>query len=278
MPKHARSASLASVRSAHATSENRARTKFSNQPTVTYTKGWALREPSHVRRGSALFDVFEVAVDMFGEAARVAPVDRVVARPGPTAEARALVIREGLLDLGAAVHDERALRGDGLADRAPLQHQQLARVLAGFDFDFDVRAHDGGGVLGERAIVDFGCWSRRRSRACESLRDLRGLRQRPAGAGFELHAPDRDVGVGRAAQDLGGGGGGRLPASSPAIVVTSIAATLASSLKTWRGISRLPQHREVRFGELVFARQIKPIWKSSTGLGAFWSSRGNISE
>ncbi len=68
---------------------------------------------------------FRLAVGAPREAPGVSRVHRLVARPGPAAELRALVVGEGLLDLVARVHHERAVLHDRLADRAALQQQDL---------------------------------------------------------------------------------------------------------------------------------------------------------
>jgi hypothetical protein len=52
-------------------------------------------------------------------AALVAPVDRIVAEPRPAAEARPLVVDEGLLNLRARAHDERPILHDRLRDGGP---------------------------------------------------------------------------------------------------------------------------------------------------------------
>ena len=71
-------------------------------------------------------------IDLFGSAVCVTCVtplttrkDRIVCRPGPAAEAGSLVVLEGLLDFGTGIHDERTVLTDRLADRFPLQQQEL---------------------------------------------------------------------------------------------------------------------------------------------------------
>src|SRR5690349_18882708 len=57
-----------------------------------------------------------------------ARMNRAIALPWPAAEAGALIVGEGLHDLGARIHDERTVLRNGLADRLPLQHEELGDV------------------------------------------------------------------------------------------------------------------------------------------------------
>jgi hypothetical protein len=83
------------------------------------------------------------AVDVDGEAAFAAGMDRGCFVPGPAAEAGFLEVEHGLADLAGVVHDERALLSDGLADGFALKHQDFrgSRAVHKFDWrggvDFD---------------------------------------------------------------------------------------------------------------------------------------------
>src|SRR5690606_7550638 len=72
----------------------------------------------------------------------------VVFGPRPTAEARALVVGERLLDLFASVHHERTVLSDGFCDRLALKKQTLdgsgsrRQLNGGF-----TREHDAGGLV-----------------------------------------------------------------------------------------------------------------------------------
>ena len=67
---------------------------------------------------------------MAGEATSLAIVHGTVGRPRPAAELGALVILEGLLDLGAGVHDERPVLRDRLTNGTGLQEEALSRSCA----------------------------------------------------------------------------------------------------------------------------------------------------
>ena len=84
--------------------------------------------------------MLDATVSVLGEAAGVAWVHRIVALPGPAAEARALVVEHGVDDLRARVHHEGAVLRDRLADGPPLQEDQLALVIAGHKADRGVAA------------------------------------------------------------------------------------------------------------------------------------------
>ena len=81
---------------------------------------------------------------------------RRFARPGPAAEACALVVGEGAADLGLGVHHERAVLRHRLADRAALQHEEFGAHRAAvddlerlqrIDLDRGVRVHRLAGEL-----------------------------------------------------------------------------------------------------------------------------------
>src|SRR5688572_18801119 len=77
----------------------------------------------HFRRSAV--DLLDSPVAVFGEAARVPRVHGVVFWPGPAAEAGGAVVEHRLLELGARVHHERAVMGDGLTDRFALEHEDF---------------------------------------------------------------------------------------------------------------------------------------------------------
>ena len=60
--------------------------------------------------------------------------------PGPAAEAGGAIVGESLVDLLLGVHNKRAVLGDRLADRYPLQKQEFAgaRAVAQFGIDAGV--------------------------------------------------------------------------------------------------------------------------------------------
>src|SRR5690606_5112361 len=65
------------------------------------------------------------AVGANGETAGIVAVHRVRLRPRPAPELRRLVVLERLLDLVLGVHDERAVAGLRLGDRAALEEEHL---------------------------------------------------------------------------------------------------------------------------------------------------------
>src|SRR5690606_37254480 len=69
--------------------------------------------------GGGLDPAVGVAREAFGGVA----VHRIVGGPGPAAEARRLVVVEGLADFGGRRHHERTVLDDGLADGATLEQQ-----------------------------------------------------------------------------------------------------------------------------------------------------------
>ena len=185
-------------------------------------------------------------------------VHRLVARPRPAAELRALVVGERLLDLRRRVHHERAVLHDRLADRAALQQQQLALVRRRAS-----SAHVGVARAARtpRASRTTAPPTRQRAAAEEVERAVRAAAS-PAAAstrapGAMLDRPDRDVGVGARGPRVRRRRGRRASPSAPAITVTSVVRP-AASRATWRGIVVVPQHREVRLDHLVGARQVEP--------------------
>ncbi len=122
-------------------------------------------------------------------------VHRRVVGPRPAAEAGALVVGERLLQLGAAVHHERPVLRDRLADRTALQQQQLARLVAVDDRDVAIGDELERGVRRDRLAVDRHRPAREEVQAAARAVAGRG-RQRPARAGRHADRPDRDVGVG----------------------------------------------------------------------------------
>ena len=62
---------------------------------------------------------------VLSQPSRVTAVHRCRVGPRPAAELGALVVGNGLTDLGLGVHDERAMLGDRLGDRFALQQQIL---------------------------------------------------------------------------------------------------------------------------------------------------------
>src|SRR5690606_18650690 len=74
-------------------------------------------------------------------------------RPEGRLEATLLEVHEGLHDLLAGVHDERAVAGDRLAQRAPGHEDQARAVLAALEHDAVAAAEDPQLVLLERARI-----------------------------------------------------------------------------------------------------------------------------
>ena len=101
------------------------------------------------------------------------------------------VVGEGLLDLGAGVHNEGAVLDHGLADRAALKQQELGRGAA---------VDEGGGALGtqahERLVGDLAT-ADGEGVAAEEVQGAvaadGGGGEGPGGAGGHLDGPDRDV-------------------------------------------------------------------------------------
>ena len=93
------------------------------------------------------------AIGMSREPPFSAVVNRIVCRPGPASESRALIVLDRALDLGAVVHDERAVLSDGLSDGPTLEKQYFAFV-AGFELDRDVAANRGRGTNVDAMICD----------------------------------------------------------------------------------------------------------------------------
>ena len=84
------------------------------------------------------------------------------------AEAAGLVVLEGLDELGAGVHHERAVGSDGLADRQPTQDQHLKL-----------------GTAGLRRLKRRQLWDRREhpwpvaDRSLDPVEDIAGLETKP---------------------------------------------------------------------------------------------------
>src|SRR4051794_12289169 len=140
--------------------------------------------------------LLDAAVGVAGEAGgRGVAVDRALGRPGPAAEAGALVVGGRLRDALAVVHDERPVLLDRLADRAALEHEDLDAAVAGDELDRDVAVHDGASVLPDLVSTDRDPGAVVRvQRADGGGACSRG--QRPRRARVHADHPDRDVGLG----------------------------------------------------------------------------------
>src|SRR5262245_27000151 len=102
--------------------------------------------------------------------------NRLVRRPRPTAKSRKLIIAERLVDFIARIHHERPILYDRLANRPPLQKEELAFVLAILYTNPDLLIKLHRRMTGERFAADFHrtasekikrairVWSRRRNR------------------------------------------------------------------------------------------------------------------
>ena len=146
------------------------------------------------RRFSGQDRFLDATVGMAGESGRDRPVRRIVGRPRPPAELRALVVVESGGDLGARVHHERPVLGDWLADRTPLEHEQLDRSGLGHELDGRVGGHHGTRRSFERVPVD------REPAPIEHVQGADGVGvacrwHRPPPIGVELRVPDRNIGV-----------------------------------------------------------------------------------
>jgi hypothetical protein len=75
--------------------------------------------------------LLDPTVGVTGETVGGRAVGGVGSVPRPTTELGAPVVGEGLGDLGVGVHDERALLGDRLADRASLHDEELDVAVGG---------------------------------------------------------------------------------------------------------------------------------------------------
>src|ERR1700712_750697 len=97
---------------------------------------------------------FAAPVGVAREALTLVAVHRCAVGPGPAAELGAPIVGVGLLQLLLGVHDERAVLGDGLADRLALQHQKLAGCRAVDELDVGVGAQLDCGGLVDRLPAD----------------------------------------------------------------------------------------------------------------------------
>ncbi len=94
-----------------------------------------------------LFDVqcgalLEASIGVPRETADVPRLYRVVGRPGPAAEPRALVVLQCLLNARLIVHHERSVLGDRFTNGSALQQEHLGARGAGRDGDRFVGADD----------------------------------------------------------------------------------------------------------------------------------------
>ncbi|MNT02972.1 hypothetical protein D3C72_1374880 [compost metagenome] len=206
-----------------------------------------------------------MAVGEAREAAGVARVHGALGIPGPAAEAGRLVIGEGLHDVVAGVADEGAVLGDGLGDRAALQHQHAVGGGPGDEGQIHVRAHLGAGVVGDGRARDPqpGAFEEVERAVGAGL----GRRQRPGRAGLHRDRPDGHVGVGLGGPRVRRGARGAL------------AADVAGHHQNLGALARVveeagdrqgfaPQHLEVRLGHLARAREVEPDLEELDRVGA----------
>src|SRR5690606_13296736 len=81
-------------------------------------------------------------------------VHRIVGGPGPAAEARRLVVVEGLADFGGRRHHERTVLDDGLADGATLEQQQVGCSRAILEHERVIGPHTERVAYGHAARTD----------------------------------------------------------------------------------------------------------------------------
>ena len=119
--------------------------------------------------------------------------NRLVRRPRPTAKSRKLIIAERLVDFIARIHHERPILYDRLANRPPLQKQELAFVLVILDTNLDLLIKLHRRMRGERFAADF-----HRTAAEKIKRAIRvwsRRRYRPLGTRGHFDRPYGDVAI-----------------------------------------------------------------------------------
>ena len=180
-------------------------------------------------------------------------------RPGPAAEAGALVVGERLLDLGLGVHHERPVLDDGLADRAPLQHQHLGAVGRRSTSSAASARTTRPRVARRRA------WPPTRSRAREEVERPDGVG--PRGAAGSSEAPASSCGSSRwrrprracAPKSAGGGrGGASRRRGGPATTVTTRSRDPARRSERARGMSSSQSIVKCGSANLSARREVQP--------------------
>ena len=179
-------------------------------------------------------------------------VHGTVGIPRPTPESRALVVGERLLDLGAGVHHERPVLGDGLADRATLQDEAFDCGVTGSHFDGCRRC-----ARRRRSTRRAGD---RRSAASRPRRSRPSASRRDARSAASSTTHRRRAATPRSPPRLRHGPPTSSVAAMPAwrrreLPATTV--TLPPSNSTTGNVVG-PQHREVRLDHLVGRRKVEP--------------------
>ena len=193
---------------------------------------------------------------MAGKASTLGAVHRVVGGPWPCAKAGALVVAEGLLDLGFGVHHERAVAGHGLVDGLALQDQQLHGVVAGGERNGHCGVDQGACAGGDQLTGNVETASIEHVQGAYRVGSGCG-RQDPAGLGVEVQVPHGHIGIGsgsprrrrrRGRLQPGHGSGNHGELGGAAVVI--------GEGGTWDVLG--PQHSEVGLDHLVRRRQVQP--------------------
>src|SRR2546427_12216056 len=90
---------------------------------------------SRLRNCSLSPNLLDAAVRMPRVAAFISWQDRIVRRPGPTAESRAPIVLKSLLDLHTRIHHEGSVLHNGFSDRSALQEQEFGLGWSVVDCD-----------------------------------------------------------------------------------------------------------------------------------------------
>ena len=239
-------------------------------------------DPPHERTGPCLpSDVsdqtgrglLDGAVGAPGEPAPGVRVDRLLGGPRPAAELRLPVVGERLLDLVLAVHHERPVAGDRLADRVG-PGAAAPRLPSALSSSTSTSERTTAPVLG----ADLGAVDRQAAALEEVERADRVRRRSPWASSTGRPARSACARSPRRPPDgwptsAGGGGGGVSPASSPAITVTS-----TPSARERAGCRRPTASRSAARRACPRPGRLSQIWNSSSGFGCSASSSGNISE
>ena len=198
---------------------------------------------------------------------RVARVHRIVARPRPAAELRALVVERTPAGSRSRVFITNGPCCDhGLADRPALQQQELApsrRPLRARRRPAHQRDARRAPSSSRSPIAQLR--RRGRSRACGSRSAAARAAASSVAPGCHADRPDRDVRCRRARPtSSAAAAAARASPSSPAID-RDLGRAPRRVGATWRGICVAPQHREVRLRRACpRAGRFSQIWNSST--------------
>ncbi len=195
----------------------------------------------------------------------MARLHRIVRGPGPSPEARGLVVEDRLLYAGAIVRHERSVLGDRLTNGSALQDEYLGTPCSGGHGHRLVGTDDDPGRRTEGVL-------RHRDRTLEDVERAGGVdrcrrRNHPLGERVEDQVPDGQIGIGarrvgvrrrpQRSNPVDRPGDHRQLAPPPIIVGQG---------ETWHLL--VPQHREVGVHHLVLRRQIEPDLEELGGVGS----------